>query len=172
MQDVARLFTFEPMKLIGLVFVFVGSTLPDACFAQHKHVVIDLETHRPLRDILAYTNTNENTKTNYKGEFTIFKAFKRLVISHPNYYTLELSPEKAQADTIYLVPKFNKLQEVIITAKAPHVGIDVKKMAQEAAAAAPATSGISFDFFSMFDRSKRHVSKKEREKMKRILDKY
>ena len=172
MQDVDRLFTFELMKLIGLIFVFVGSVVPDACFAQHKHVVIDMETRRPLRDIFAHTNANENTKTDYKGEFTIFKPFKKLVISHPNYYTLELSPEKAQADTIHLMPKFNKLQEVIITAKAPHVGIDVKKMAQEAAGAAPATSGINFDFFSIFDHSKRHVSKKERRKMKNILDKY
>lgn len=163
---------FGTMNRSCYACLLLGLSVAAPCPAQRTYVVIDMETRRPLRDVPAYTNTNEQAKTNYQGRFVLIKPFKRLVISHPGYFQLELTAEQAARDTIVLLPKLNKLHEVVVTAKGPRIGPDFKKTAREAAMATPASSGIGFDFFSMFDRSKRHVSKKDRQKMKRILDKY
>lgn len=75
MYFLALLPIFGAMNRSCYACLLLGLSMTVPCTAQHQYVVIDMETRRPLRDILAYTNTNEHAKTNYQGRFVLLNSF-------------------------------------------------------------------------------------------------
>ena len=147
------------------------------CTAQTKGVIADMESRKPLRDVTVHSSANEIVKTNYLGRFVLISTFTSVTITCKGFLSRTLNRDEMQRDTIFLLPRMSELDEVVIYAKAPKIGFDLKSLTKDASLSAPRSGGIGagFDFFKpleRFDRSKRYVSRKQRRKQKEILDNY
>lgn len=141
--------------------------------AQSGGLVADMSSRKPLRDAVIMTDGGERVTTDYRGQFVLSGKFRGATILCKGYIKRNITAEEMQRDTIFLIPNINTLKGVEIIAPNDGMGALKRSMDSEAKAIPikPKT-GFSFDFFSLFDRSKRRVSKKERERQKRILDNY
>ncbi len=136
--------------------------------AQAHCIVVDKETGTPLRDVKAYTNTGGTYVSNYLGELSVDTTFQSATIAHGGYLSRIVSSSEL-CDTIWLLPKANRLDEVVVWGE-DRRGITSMvniAMASAAAKASSPSSGVSFDFFDMF--KKKPLSKKARKKNKEIL---
>ena len=73
-----------------------------------------MESRVPLRDVLVYTDNNQNTKTIWDGTFSLKEGFDRISFSHPLYEKRYVLKSELKGDTIFLLPKMNTLREVVI----------------------------------------------------------
>ena len=73
-----------------------------------------MESRVPLRDVLVYTDNNQNTKTIWDGTFSLKEGFDRISFSHPLYEKRYVLKSELKGDTIFLLPKRNTLREVVI----------------------------------------------------------
>lgn len=142
--------------------------------AQVTGVVIDMETRKPLRDVGVVVNGSYAKKftTDYRGCFFISGEVKDLTFVHAGYEKRVMKRSEL-TDTIALLPKFNRIDEVVIYGNmpgkhAPVLGLidsQLKSMPKE-----PSKAVVSGDFLSwlkVFEKG--HVSaKKRRERMKAI----
>ncbi|MBO4821788.1 MAG: hypothetical protein J5548_10025 [Prevotella sp.] len=141
---------------------------PLSLMAQVRCVVIDKETGVPVRDVKACTDVGGVFTSDYQGNLVIDTIFHSAVLRHGSY--LERKVEKRELrDTLWLLPKAIKLEEVVVWGEArkgvfPWMSI---VMAQAAATATPPPGGVSFDFFEMF--RKKPLSKKARKKNEQVL---
>ena len=84
-----------------------------------------------------------------------------------------MTADEMRRDTIFLIPEVKTLSGVEIVLPGDGLGtLKQSFMSEKSNVPVKPKSGISFDFFGIFDKSKRRVSKKERERQKRILDNY
>lgn len=91
-------------------------------------------------------------------------------MSHVSYESRALAWSELR-DKVWLMPKMNRLDEVVITAERPKVHFNLKKEIQRSVAGIKPAGGISFDFFSIFD-FKGKKQKKRRKRLEKILDDY
>ncbi len=141
--------------------------------AQTDGVVADMSSRRPLRDAIIITDRGTQVTTDYRGHFSLDGSYGSAGIMCKGYLTRRMTAGEMRRDTIFLIPDVKTLQGVEIVA--PSDGrTALKKSIESDMKALPKTpkSGFSFDFGSLFDRSKRRVSKKERARQKQILDNY
>lgn len=94
--------------LIGLSLIVFTSV------EAQQFVVADMESRVPLRDVLVYTDNNQNTKTIWDGTFSLKEGFDRISFSHPLYEKRYVLKSELKGDTIFLLPKMNTLREVVI----------------------------------------------------------
>ena len=73
------------------------------------------------------------------------------------------------SDTLYLLPKFNSLSEVVVWGKRRSINPNALKRGFEPSFVPNSTGG--FDFFSIF-RKKRGLNRKELEKHNEIINNY
>ena len=138
--------------------------------AQKRCVVADIESHKPLRGVKVYTDANYTAETDYTGNFLLPAGFKVLTLTGFGYMRRIVHPTEV-ADTLFLLPTM--LNEVVILGEAPKPGFDLSRSIRQSTAGIPKkTAPVTFDFFSIFDKSKRTPSKKERMMTKKILETY
>lgn len=155
-----------------ILLITILSAAPGLSAAQTDGVVADMKSRLPIRDAKISTSSGHFVTTDYLGRFHIPKPFTSATVSCRGYMQRNIKTDGVPRDTIFLIPLANTLAEVEITASGtPRT--NMTEMVRKHAAQTPRTnSGLNFDFFRMFDKSVRYVSKKEREKQKRILDNY
>ncbi len=142
------------------------------CDAQVSSQVFDMETHRPVAGVKIYINPKGSVTTDKHGRFVISQSFHSITLSHVSYERRSLNRREI-GDTIWLLPRMNSLDEVVIIGQKPKVGFNLNRVAArsgaEGAASSSKSSGVSFDFFNMLQK---HESKKKRRKVERILKSY
>lgn len=145
--------------------------------AQRTCVVADMESRKPIKNVLIMTDTHHAARTNLYGYFAMQYAFDNATVSHPSFHSTKVK-RTALPDTIFLLKKMNLLHEVTIYGvdKQKHSLAFHQKAAQNAAAGAPQPSSgtviATFDFADMIDRRKRHDRKvlKKLEKIFKEMD--
>lgn len=141
--------------------------------AQSGAVVADMSSRKPLRDALVVTDGGEKVATDYRGRFALSGSYRGASVICKGYLRRNMTADEMRRDTIFLIPEVKTLSGVEIVL--PGDGLSTLKqsfMSEKNNVPVKPKSGISFDFFGIFDKSKRRVSKKERERQKRILDNY
>lgn len=141
--------------------------------AQSGAVVADMSSRKPLRDALVVTDGGEKVATDYRGRFALSDSYRGASVICKGYLRRNMTADEMRRDTIFLIPEVKTLSGVEIVL--PGDGLSTLKqsfMSEKSNVPVKPKSAISFDFFGIFDKSKRRVSKKERERQKRILDNY
>lgn len=141
--------------------------------AQSGAVVADMSSRKPLRDALVVTDGGEKVATDYRGRFVLSGSYRGASVICKGYLRRNMTADEMRCDTIFLIPEVKTLSGVEIVL--PGDGLSTLKqsfMSEKSNVPVKPKSAISFDFFGIFDKSKRRVSKKERERQKRILDNY
>ncbi len=117
-----HLIIFQIILIIFLSFVFSNKTFSQGS-AIIKGLVLDAETKAPIEFVnISIINNKNGTTTNINGEFEISLKEKnkfKLIFSHINYYKNEIIINNSlflNKLTIYLKPKTEQLQDVIISA--------------------------------------------------------
>jgi hypothetical protein len=142
--------------------------MPLMVLAQRKAVVVNIENGVPVRDVEINTNTNERVKTNWMGEFFLpFKATS-FTLTHGKFLAMTIDVDE-MPDTIALLPRLTTLGEVIVWGKRP-MTFNPKKATEDAKNYYTPSSGVSFDFFSLFQKPK--MNSRQRKKHKEIIDTY
>ncbi|CCZ15118.1 putative uncharacterized protein [Prevotella sp. CAG:487] len=148
--------------------------------AQSGAVVADMSSRKPLmsspnplRAALVVTDGGEKVATDYRGRFALSGSYRGASVICKGYLRRNMTADEMRRDTIFLIPEVKTLSGVEIVLPGDGLGALKKSLGQESKAVpVKPKSGNSFDFFGIFDKSKRRVSKKERERQKRILDNY
>lgn len=126
-------------------------------------VVADMETRRPIRDVLVYLDNGDHVKLDWTCRFRLYHyKFKRATFSHPDYLKRVMTNEELNVDTVFLIPLCQTLSEVIVTAKAPQINPQISNsIRQEVATHGVSPSGK--DFISVLrpkDRKRKKLGKK------------
>lgn len=152
-----------------LFLISVLALLRTECEAQVTAVVYDIETHMPVPDAKVFINPKGTTTTDRYGRFFIQGNCHSITITHVAFEMRVLARSEVH-DTIFVLPKMNVVDDVVIIGHKPKYGIDFTGTARSAAASTPRQSSLSFDFFSIFTKKKK--SAKEREKFNKLMRDY
>ncbi|MBR5686457.1 MAG: hypothetical protein IKX36_00685 [Prevotella sp.] len=136
--------------------------------AQMDVVVADIESGVPLRDVKIYTDSGSVAKTDYRGMAHIDRPFSSATVSHPKYLSTTMQSHE-MVDTIFLLPRANTLNEVVVWGES-RKGIKsmVSDATKDAYLYAPPPAMVQFDFFEMF--RKKPLNSKARKKNRELLD--
>jgi hypothetical protein len=126
-------------------------------------VVADMESRRPISDVLVYLDNGDHVKLDWTCRFRLYHyKFKRATFSHPDYLKRVMTNEELNVDTVFLIPLCQTLSEVIVTAKAPQISPQISNsIRQEVATHGVKPSGK--DFLSVLrpkDRKRKKLGKK------------
>lgn len=169
-----------PMFLLAMIALFMKRRyiyslllflLCVGCRAQKTGVVFDMETRRPVDNVKVYVNPAGRTVTDRHGRFIISGSCHSVTFSHVSYESRSMHKTELR-DTVWLMPKMNTLDEVVITAVGPKMRLNIEKISKDASTYGKHSSGMSFDLFSIFDKSQKRKSGKERERFNKILKNY
>ena len=149
-----------------LILMAMGFWTANAA-AQVRCVIIDKETGTPIRDVKLYADNKEIAITNYLGQIEADTTFQSATLSHPDYLSRPVE-RKELRDTLWLLPKAIRLDEVVVWGKyRPGINALVAGATQGLEAFAPPRAAVQFDFFKMFE--KKPLNKKARKRNKEIL---
>ena len=156
-------------RYISLV-ILLGAA--NVCRAQVSAVVFDMETRCCVPGVTVYVNPNGRVVTDRYGRFVIGGECNSITLSHGSYEPLSLGKD-AVPDTVWLLPKMRRLDEVVIYGKKPKPGYDIRESVRRAVhgAGIKGSSCGNFDFFESISFKKRKQAKR-RKKIKEMLDKY
>ncbi|MCF6240620.1 MAG: carboxypeptidase-like regulatory domain-containing protein [Bacteroidales bacterium] len=108
------------------IFIFILFLIAEFLIAQQtiNKIVIDKKTGKPILFAHVYKQDNllTGTVTNSDGRF-VLKSLKKndvLIVSHLSYVRYENSLYNITSDTIFLIPKIEKLNEVIVKGLTPY----------------------------------------------------
>lgn len=181
--------TYIHSKLILTSFLLCISAL---CTAQHRYVVVDMETRVPQRDVMVSWDGDNEARTLWDGSFTINEVTDSIVLYKPGYVTRIMKPDeltrdqsrvdsKAEGceaqftDTITLLPTFNKLGEVVIYGKdkRAQISFSLEPLSKEEIAMIKASKpGISVDVMESIRRLFTWKKRKRQRRTKAALEKY
>ena len=82
--------------------------------AQHKLVVVNVESKVPVRDVKICTDNGQEMRTAWDGQFIVPDSFRRIDFLHPDYERRYVLRDELHSDTIFLIPNINALHEVVI----------------------------------------------------------
>ena len=154
------------IRFLNILFLIAISRI---LHAQITAVVYDMETKMPIANVKVFVNPHGITQTDKYGRFFFYGKSEGVTFTHLNYESRSMS-RSAIKDTVWLMPKLNALDEVIITAARPRVKFSIVKSIQNNTSGAKSPSGI--DFLGWLDRRQKHKSPEEMAKFKKMLDKY
>lgn len=161
----------QTVKLAYLSACFLVVMYAPCARAQRlSAVVYDMETLRHVPGVKVYINPKGSTITDNYGRFSVSDSCNGVTLSHATYESLRLDKSEIR-DTIWLMPKTRRLDEVVVTARRPRPGFDIKAECQKVLMTVPRRGGISFDFFQLFRHKERKQAKRQKE-IKKMLDKY
>lgn len=155
---------------IRLVFVITSLMLCAVCSAQVTAVVYDIETHMPVEGATVFINPKGTATTDRYGRFFVSGACSSLTLTHVAYEKRRMYRSEVR-DTIFLLPKMNVIDGVVIVGNKPKISPEIMKGTKNAAMTAPRQGGaVGFDFFQIFQKKKK--SHKEREKFNKLMKDY
>lgn len=156
------------------IYIFLLLIPCVGCRAQLSAVVFDMETRRPVSNVKVYVNPSGSTLTDSRGRFRFQGKCYSVTFSHVSYESRAMHKSELR-DTVWLMPKMNNLDEVVIIGQKPKVSFDMKRLINEASKYGKQPSGmvgVTFDLQSLFDKSQKRKSGKDRERYKKMLDNY
>lgn len=158
---------------MGLRYIYIFALLIHCleCRAQVSAVVFDMETKRPISKVKVYVNPKGSALTDNHGSFRFSGTCNSMTFSHVSYESRSLRRSELR-DTVWLMPKMNNLDEVVILGLKPRISLNMKRISSDASYYGKTSSGVSFDLFSVFDKSQKRKSGKARERYKKILERY
>ena len=156
------------MRKIGVLGLVLWLLTALDTMAQTDVVVADIESGVPLRDVKIYTDSGSVAKTDYRGMAHIDRPFSSATITHPKFLSTTMQRHE-MVDTIFLLPKANTLNEVVVWGEG-RKGIKsmVSDATRDAPLYAPPPAMVQFDFFQMF--KKKPLNRKARKKNQELLD--
>jgi hypothetical protein len=123
--------------------------------------VVDVETMIPIKGVSVRADRQSPRTTDYLGRVELTERFDSIRFSHVEYSAEQLSFIELR-DTMYLFPKHNLLDEIVVTG----IGADLRnamKKNHEANLAQPTVKGLTFDFGLLLDkrgrRDRKHLMK-------------
>ena len=135
--------------------------------AQTKCVIVDKETGTPIRNVKFYADNGITAVTDYRGVLLVDSFFKSATLSHVSYLSRVVNRSELR-DTIWMLPKENRLSEVVVWGTERN---GIKSMVAGAVADAPLYAPpkgvVTFDFFEML--RKKPLNKKARKKNQQLL---
>lgn len=152
-----------------LFFILLMTSVSTVCAAQLTAVVYDIETHIPVSGVTVFVNPKGTATTDRFGRFFVSGAVHSLTLTHVAYEKRVMYRSEVR-DTIFLLPKMNVIDDVVIIGNKPKVSPNMLGSGSGASLYAPPKSGVSFDFFSLFQRKKK--SHKNREKFNKLMRDY
>ena len=153
-----------------LFFIIIATMAGTACKAQVTAVVYDIETHMPIAGVTVFVNPKGTTTTDRYGRFFVPASCHSVTLTHVGYEKRVMYRGEVR-DTVFMLPKLNVVDDVIIIGNKPKMSFDPSKTAHNAGRNAQVpSSGVSFDFFSIFQKKKK--SGKEREKFNKLMKNY
>ncbi|MGN1375433.1 MAG: hypothetical protein ACI4V5_02645 [Prevotella sp.] len=152
-----------------LVFIIILVALSHHSYAQVTSVICDMETKLPISNVKVFVNPRGLIHTDKFGRLFIYGKCDGATFTHVNYESRSMS-YSAMRDTIWLMPKMNTLDEVVITAARPRIKFSIIKSVQKSTSGMKSPSGI--DFLGWLDRSQKHKSPEQMAKFKKMLDNY
>lgn len=165
--------TKDPVTIIMLIIC--------ACHCQAQQLVVaDMESKVPIRDILIYTDDNQETKSNWDGTFSLKKGYKKISFSNPNYEGRYVTKEELKGDTIYLIPKMNALREVVIYGQRKSLtektGVMLSKVDAQLIGAGNGGANLlgllALAYDEIWGKKIRHREELKKQKYKMIMDNY
>ncbi len=156
------------MRVIHYISVAVMCLCSLCARAQMDVVVADIESGVPLRDVKIYTDSGSVAVTDYRGMARIDRPFSSATVTHPKYLGTTVGRHEL-VDTLYLLPKANTLNEVVVWGES-RKGIKsmVAGATRDAYLYAPPKGLATFNFFEMF--RKKPLSRKARKKNQELLE--
>ena len=106
------------MFAVRLLFSLVLMSVCVGLHAQISGVVFDMETRRQIAGVKVYINPKGTAITDSHGRFVINQPCNGVTFSHVSYESRAYS-RKELCDTIWLMPKLHRLDEVVVTAQGP-----------------------------------------------------
>ncbi len=94
-----------------LLFALVCAPLS----AQRRHVVADMDTHRPIAGAVVAADNGMRASTDATGRFSMAMPFTSATVSHRHYMQRRVGKAELAADTIWLIPQEVVLSEVVVT---------------------------------------------------------
>ena len=82
--------------------------------AQHKMVVVNVESKVPIRNVKISTDNGQEMRTSWDGQFIVPDSFRRIDFVHPDFERRYVLSGELHSDTIFLIPNTNALHEVVI----------------------------------------------------------
>lgn len=152
-----------------MFFILLMTSVSTVCMAQLTAVVYDIETHMPVSGATVFINPKGTTATDRYGRFFISGHIHSLTITHVAYEKRVMYSSEVR-DTVFLLPKMNVVDDVVIIGRKPKIGFDVRGTVSGTVSAVPSTGLMSFDFFSLFQKKKK--SHKNREKFNKLMRDY
>lgn len=141
--------------------------------AQVSGVVAAMDTRLPLRDVAVRVSDSYSVSTDWRGRYRIDRKADGATFTCKGYMIRTLTAEEMRRDTVFLMPLLTTLDGVEVVAPRPDLkGASYLSKEEMRAIGRRSSGSVSFDFFSMFDRSKRRLSRKERARQKQVLDNY
>ncbi len=149
-------------------WLFLFNVLVLYAKAQDTIVVVDKETGTPIREVNLTTDKGAISRSNYRGQIPVEGVFKSATLSHASYLTRVV--ERAELkDTLWLLPRENRLSEVVVWGKNKQgINAIVASAVADLPAYAPPNSGVPFDFSELI--RKKPLSRKARKKNKELLE--
>ena len=149
------------------IWLFLFNVLVLYARAQDTIVVVDKETGTPIREVNLTTDKGAISRSNYRGQILVEGDFKSATLSHASYLTRVVKRVELK-DTLWLLPRENRLSEVVVWGTDKQ-GINsvVASAVADLPAYAPPKSGVSFDFYELI--RKKPLSRKARKKNKELL---
>lgn len=143
-------------------------------------VVADIESHMPLRDILAYTDDQQTAKSAWDGTFILREGYGRIGLTHPNYEKRYVLSSELKGDTLYLIPKLNALREVVVYGKhrdlTEKMNVKMPKTEAQLLVANPhGFSALGFLFLiadELWMKKARHKQELKKQKYRQMMDNY
>lgn len=156
------------MNIRTVMIILLVAVCPGV-MAQRWWIVTDAETGVPVRDVQVFFNGDKTRRvvTDYRGTVILPDTARFIQMSHPKYETL-MADTATVRDTVFLLPNIRRLNELVVVGHRPQISPSLfAGIAEAAVAAAPPKTGVSFNFFELFNWKKR---KKQRERMEAIKD--
>ena len=129
--------------------------------AGRRITVVDIETLIPIKGVSVRADRQSPRTTDYLGRVELTERFDSIRFSHVEYSAEQLSFIELR-DTMFLFPKHNLLDEIVVTG----IGADLRnamKKNHEANLAQPVAKGLTFDFGLLLDkrgrRDRKHLMK-------------
>lgn len=152
------------------IWLFLFNIIVLCARAQDTIVVVDKETGTPIRDVNLITDKGEIRSSNYRGQISVEGEFKNATLSHASYLTRVVKHAELK-DTLWLLPRENRLSEVVVIGKDKQgINAIVASAVADLSAYAPPSNGVSFDFGQLI--RKKPLSRKARKKNKELLQKW
>jgi hypothetical protein len=149
------------------IWLFLFNVLVLYAKAQDTIVVVDKETGTPIREVNLTTDKGAISRSNYRGQILVEGDFKSATLSHASYLTRVVKRVELK-DTLWLLPRENRLSEVVVWGTDKQgINAVVASAVADLPAYAPQNSGVSFDFYELI--RKKPLSRKARKKNKELL---